>query len=240
MLINVGTEPVVIEDERRGAGVVADAAAPRGRLPRVRARRHARAGHADVERRDREAHHDRARRSATRSRVKLDTLEQNPAGTMLRHYDIGGSVFLAELKAGKETIYGQLQIKPRRVRVFPRNYEHLADQPLVAAAGRDPAPEPGPHSARGRARPRGAEAGGARGPARRAPRAGARRGPTSRRSARAASRCRVAHRRGPQARPAGVAAPPGRAAPMNEDWRKRSGARGARRGAEEAAPARAP
>jgi hypothetical protein len=62
--------------------------------------------------------------------LKLDTLEQNPGGTMLRHYDIGGSVFLSSLQAGKETIYGQLQIKPRRVQVFPRNWEHLAERPL--------------------------------------------------------------------------------------------------------------
>ena len=50
---------------------------------------------------------------------------------MLRHYDIGGSVFLSALKSGKETIYGQLQIKPYRVQVFPRNWEHLADKPLA-------------------------------------------------------------------------------------------------------------
>src|SRR4029077_19955534 len=63
--------------------------------------------------------------------VRLDTLEQNPSGTMLRQYDIGGSVFLAALQAGKETIYGQLQLKHHRVQVFPRNYEHLADHPLA-------------------------------------------------------------------------------------------------------------
>jgi hypothetical protein len=62
--------------------------------------------------------------------LDLDTLAQNPAGTMLRNYDIGGTVFLAELKVGKETIYGQLKLKTKRVQVFPRNYEHLADHPL--------------------------------------------------------------------------------------------------------------
>lgn len=61
--------------------------------------------------------------------LELDTSSQNPSGTMLRHYDIGGTVFLAELRAGQETIYGQLQLKPRRVQVFPRNWEHLAERP---------------------------------------------------------------------------------------------------------------
>src|SRR5262249_19318342 len=28
------------------------------------------------------------------------------------------------------TIYGQLKLKPKRVQVFPKNYEHLADRPV--------------------------------------------------------------------------------------------------------------
>jgi hypothetical protein len=131
VLINIGTEPVVIEDERPGGG-----AGSRTLL------------HLEVAYREFVPDGTLVRDLLTSNVVlgkritiapaqrytiplKLDTLEQNPAGTMLRHYDIGGSVFLAELKTGKEVIYGQLQLKPHRVRVFPKNYEHLADKPLA-------------------------------------------------------------------------------------------------------------
>jgi hypothetical protein len=131
MLINVGTEPVVIEDERKGAGASSRTllhleVAYREFVPDGTLVRDMLTSNVVIGKRITIAPGQRYSIP-----VRLDTLEQNPAGTMLRHYDIGGSVFLAELRAGKETIYGQLQIKPRRVRVFPRNYEHLLNQPLV-------------------------------------------------------------------------------------------------------------
>jgi hypothetical protein len=134
VLINIGTDPVVIEDERPGAGagsrtllhleVAYREFVPDGTLVRDLLTSNVVLG--------KKITIPPAQRYSIP--LKLDTLEQNPAGTMLRHYDIGGSVFLAELKAGKETIYGQLTLKPHRVRVFPRNYEHLADKPLVRLA----------------------------------------------------------------------------------------------------------
>jgi hypothetical protein len=63
--------------------------------------------------------------------LELDTLEQNPGGSTLRHYDIGGSVILAELRTGEDVMYGQVELKPARVQVFPRNWEHLADDPVA-------------------------------------------------------------------------------------------------------------
>jgi hypothetical protein len=134
VLINVGTDPVVIEDEKAGAGassrtllhleVAYREFAPDGTLVRDLLTSNVLIGKRITI----------APGQRHTIPLKLDTLEQNPGGTMLRHYDIGGSVFLAELKAGKETIYGQLQLKPHRVRVFPRNYEHLADKPLARLA----------------------------------------------------------------------------------------------------------
>ena len=131
MLINVGTEPVVIEDERQGGGASSRTllhleVAYREFVPDGTLVRDMLTSNVVIGKRITIAPGQRYSIP-----VRLDTLEQNPAGTMLRHYDIGGSVFLAELRVGKETIYGQLQIKPRRVRVFPRNYEHLLNQPLA-------------------------------------------------------------------------------------------------------------
>lgn len=134
VLINIGTDPVVIEAEKIGGGVNSRTLlhlevayrefAPDGTLVRDFLTSNVLLG---------------KRITIAPSQhyaipLKLDTLEQNPGGTMLRTYDIGGSVLLAEMRTGKETIYGQLQLKPRRVRVFPRNYEHLADKPVARLA----------------------------------------------------------------------------------------------------------
>jgi hypothetical protein len=134
VLINIGTDPVVIEDEKTGGGassrtllhleVAYREFAPDGTLVRDLLTSNVLLG-------------KRITIAPTQRYsipLKLDTLEQNPGGTMLRQYDIGGSVFLAEMKTGKETIYGQLTLKPHRVRVFPRNYEHLADKPVARLA----------------------------------------------------------------------------------------------------------
>jgi hypothetical protein len=130
-LINVGTEKIVIEDEAPGA----PAGSSRTLLHlEVRYREFSPDGTVVAETLTSNVVVGRRITLAAGGRhsipLELDTLGQNPSGTMLRHYDVGGSVFLAELRAGDETIYGQIQLKPRRVQVFPRNWEHLMNDPV--------------------------------------------------------------------------------------------------------------
>jgi hypothetical protein len=135
-LINVGTEQVVIEDEASGGGPQGTSrtllrleVGYREFVPDGTLVRQTLTSNVVVGRRITIA-------PAHRYSIpmELDTLTQNPGGTMLRHYDVGGTVFLAELRAGKETIYGQLKLKPRRVQVFPKNWEHLAQRPVEKLA----------------------------------------------------------------------------------------------------------
>src|SRR5262245_57578897 len=102
MLINVGTEPVVIEDE-----------APNAASGASRTLLHLEVGYREFvpdgtlvqETLTQNVILGRRITIAPGNRysipLELDTLSQNPAGTMLRNYDVGGTVFLAELKAGK-------------------------------------------------------------------------------------------------------------------------------------------
>jgi len=60
--------------------------------------------------------------------LRLDREERG--GVSLRTYEISASLYPAELRVGAESIVGVVRFKPRTVRVFPRNYEHLAEDPV--------------------------------------------------------------------------------------------------------------
>jgi hypothetical protein len=62
--------------------------------------------------------------------LDLDTAAQGAGGTALRIYEIEATLYPAELRAGDERLTGTVKFKPRIVRVFPRNYEHLKRDPV--------------------------------------------------------------------------------------------------------------
>ncbi len=63
--------------------------------------------------------------------IKIDTMDQNPSGISLKEYVVSGTLYMAQLKVGEELVPGNLVLKPTRVRVFPRNWEHLSQSPVT-------------------------------------------------------------------------------------------------------------
>jgi len=66
--------------------------------------------------------------------LELDTLAQNPGATALRTYEISAVLYPAEIRVGDENLPGVVRFKPKTVRVFPRNYEHLKKDPVARLA----------------------------------------------------------------------------------------------------------
>jgi hypothetical protein len=63
--------------------------------------------------------------------LDLDTLARRDGpGHPVRTYDVSATLFPAELLVDGEPVPGSLSFAQKRVRVFPRNYEHLKNDPL--------------------------------------------------------------------------------------------------------------
>ena len=62
--------------------------------------------------------------------LDLDTMAQNPGASALRTYEISAVLYPAEIRVDDENLPGVVRFKPRIVRVFPRNYEHLKKDPV--------------------------------------------------------------------------------------------------------------
>ncbi|MCB9831171.1 MAG: hypothetical protein H6807_01755 [Planctomycetes bacterium] len=63
--------------------------------------------------------------------VAIDTNDINVAGQMYRRYRIACSLHAAEIRVGDEIFHGVLEYRPAHAGVFPRNAEHLADEPMT-------------------------------------------------------------------------------------------------------------
>ncbi|MEZ6194896.1 MAG: hypothetical protein R3F20_04080 [Planctomycetota bacterium] len=64
--------------------------------------------------------------------VALDTTVNNIAGTMLRTYTFACSLRAAQIEVGERSFNEELEFRPVTVRVYPRNADHLAEDPLAS------------------------------------------------------------------------------------------------------------
>ena len=60
----------------------------------------------------------------------IDSLSIHPELNILREYEVSGNLHSADLMIGDEAFQGRLQFRSGAAFVFPRNAEHLGDDPL--------------------------------------------------------------------------------------------------------------
>ena len=60
----------------------------------------------------------------------IDSLSIHPELSILREYEVSGNLHSADLMIGEEAFQGRLQFRSGAAFVFPRNAEHLGDDPL--------------------------------------------------------------------------------------------------------------
>ena len=63
--------------------------------------------------------------------IVIDSLQFGPNRINYRTYELEAVLYPSEIRIGDEPWPGNLRFRTATCHVFPRNYEHLADQPLV-------------------------------------------------------------------------------------------------------------